>query len=240
MQLYFIRHAQSENNALWSQTGNSKGRSEDPGLTELGRRQAQLLAAYLGKGDPHGGCNPNEINPRGFQFTHLYTSYMLRSVQTGTILARQLGLPLHGWEILHEHGGIYLEDEETGETEGLPGKDQAFFQTHYPDLILPGDFKYQGWWDRRPVETLDQCLERADHFLQALLAKHGKSDDRVAIISHGGFYNCFLQSVIGFSKDQSVWFTIYNTAITRINFLPDGTELVYQNRMDHLPPEMIT
>jgi broad specificity phosphatase PhoE len=32
MQLYYIRHAQSENNDLWDRTGSDQGRSEDPKL----------------------------------------------------------------------------------------------------------------------------------------------------------------------------------------------------------------
>ena len=47
MQFYFIRHGQSENNALWERTGSSEGRSEDPELTALGHRQAKRLAQFL-------------------------------------------------------------------------------------------------------------------------------------------------------------------------------------------------
>ena len=43
MQLYFIRHAQSENNWLFARTGSFDGRHEDPGITHLGQQQARVV-----------------------------------------------------------------------------------------------------------------------------------------------------------------------------------------------------
>ena len=37
MRLYFIRHGQSENNALYTATGSDRERVDDPKLTEIGR-----------------------------------------------------------------------------------------------------------------------------------------------------------------------------------------------------------
>ena len=47
MRLYYIRHAQSENNALWDQTGSDEGRKHDPSLTELGWEQAMRAAHFV-------------------------------------------------------------------------------------------------------------------------------------------------------------------------------------------------
>src|SRR5215213_7908064 len=105
MQLYFIRHGQSANNALWDNTGGSKGRSEDPELTEVSRRQAALLAQYLSE------------NGNRFGFTHLYTSLMIRSVETAIAVGQSLNLPVHAWEDIHESGGIY-QDQDNGEPIG--------------------------------------------------------------------------------------------------------------------------
>ena len=44
MTLFLIRHAQSANNALYDSSGSTIGRVEDPELTSLGVRQAQILA----------------------------------------------------------------------------------------------------------------------------------------------------------------------------------------------------
>ena len=47
MILYYIRHGQSANNALWDSSGSSEGRSDDPPLTPVGEAQAQHVAKWL-------------------------------------------------------------------------------------------------------------------------------------------------------------------------------------------------
>ncbi|NJK45922.1 MAG: histidine phosphatase family protein [Pleurocapsa sp. SU_196_0] len=47
MRLYFIRHAQSSNNALWDSTGSENGRSDDPELSDVGVMQARALGDFL-------------------------------------------------------------------------------------------------------------------------------------------------------------------------------------------------
>jgi 2,3-bisphosphoglycerate-dependent phosphoglycerate mutase len=239
MQFFFIRHAQSFNNALWIRTGSDTGRSEDPELTEIGYRQAERLAEYLRQGRQK--ANPSK-NPRDdrFQFTHLYTSLMVRAVMTGKFIAEALDVPLVAWEDLHERGGIYLADPETGEKNCLPGKDRSYFTEHFPGLWLPDSMGEQGWWNYRPYETSEICIQRARRFLQGLLDRHGNSDDHVAVVSHGGFFNDFLRILLGLTRKDRCWFSMYNTAITRIDFHPDLIELVYQNRVDHLSGELIT
>jgi 2,3-bisphosphoglycerate-dependent phosphoglycerate mutase len=72
MQLYFIRHAQSSNNALYDQAGGSSRRSEDPELTETGIRQAELVAEFLCR--PKLAYTNNHRDPQnlgGFNLTHL-------------------------------------------------------------------------------------------------------------------------------------------------------------------------
>src|SRR6266542_3433298 len=108
MQFYFIRHGQSVNNALYDNTGSSKGRSFDPELTEIGRCQAALVAQFLQREDPGAqslGRDPQ--NSTGFGIMHLYCSLMLRALATGHTIAEALGLPLHAWPDLHEEGGLY-------------------------------------------------------------------------------------------------------------------------------------
>ena len=122
MQFYFIRHGQSENNLLFLTTGASEGRSHDPELTEVGRKQAEALAQFLCCTAPQSPANQfDEQNLAGFGITHLYTSLMVRAVATATTVARALKLPVVAWEELHETGGIYHQDEQTGERAGRPG-----------------------------------------------------------------------------------------------------------------------
>jgi 2,3-bisphosphoglycerate-dependent phosphoglycerate mutase len=79
MQLYYIRHAQSENNALWEATGSDEGRSSDPELTEIGKQQITCLAQFLKTGDPVlGNRRMDAQNLAGFGLTHLYCSLMVQ------------------------------------------------------------------------------------------------------------------------------------------------------------------
>ena len=63
MQLYFVRHGQSQNNLLWELHGHELGRSDDPDLTERGLQQAQAVAELIATGHPQHHC---QSNPGGF------------------------------------------------------------------------------------------------------------------------------------------------------------------------------
>ena len=239
MQLYLIRHAQSENNALYDNADYNRARSMDPELTELGFRQAEYLARFLieGPGDFSDVDDPH--NRSGFGLSHLYSSLMVRAVATGAIISRALGLPLIGWRDWHEGGGIYLEDETTGEPVGYPGKDRNYFKTYYPNLLWPADLDDGCWWNQ-PFEERPQRWARARRVLNDLMARHGGTFDRVAVIMHGGFYNYFMKTLFGIEPGAAIWFVMNNTAITRIDFTGQETRLVYQNRLEHLPTELVS
>lgn len=240
MQLYFIRHAQSQNNALFAQTGSFAGRSEDPDLTPTGRQQAEHLARFLSAPGLVPGDEPriyDTQNVDGFGITHLYCSLMIRAVATGVVLARSLGVPLVAWEDVHEVGGILDRDDEKDERIGLPGRNRAYFESHYPDLILPERLGKEGWWNR-PAEEREQGYLRARQFWSDLLERHGDTEDRVAVISHGGFYAFVLRTI--FDLSQTHWFALNNTAITRLDVNPDGLAIQYMNRLDFLPRELVT
>jgi len=241
MQLYFVRHGQSANNFLWDQTGSSKGRSVDAELTQMGRQQAELVAQFLrGLHSPSASQTNDVYNAAGFGVTHLYTSLMARAVATGSIIAQALDLPLVAWEDLHEVGGIYQEDEQTGERIGQPGKTRAYLEAHYPRLVLDGPNTYKaGWWNR-PPEELEQASVRARRVLHDLIEWHGEKDDRLAVVSHGAFYNALLRAMLKLPAESHCWFMLNNTALSRFDFCRDRIELVYLNRLDHLPPDLVT
>jgi len=239
MQLYFIRHAQSLNNLLWDQTGSDKGRSCDPELTDLGYRQAAVLADFLQRANPCPSVNGRDPqNVVGFCITHLYTSLMVRAVATALIVAEKLNLMPVAWLDLHEGGGIYLSDE-AGNPVGQPGHNRAYFEERFPRLVLPDALDAHGWWNR-PYEAHEERPLRARRVIATLLERHGGTADRVALISHGGFYNHLLAALLNLPVRQDLWFVLNNTAITRIDFTDEGMDVVYMNRLDFLPDELIT
>lgn len=262
MQLYIIRHAQSENNALWARTQSSEGRVSDPDVTDVGHRQAQALADFLAKGKEqveHDRWDSHNLN--GFHLTHLYSSYMLRAVITGTYIAEAVGLPLVAWEGIHEWGGMYDRDPETGEEIPLPGLNREFFAEHFPDFVVEESLGAEGWWRNRPYEPPPETIRRGAKFLNMLLERHS-GEDRVGIVTHGGFADSMFKVLLGhwplylqfdaeFDADTAptelltntpdeMWFRLNNASISRIDFFPERFVVVYWNRVDFLPGELIT
>lgn len=247
MELYIIRHAQSKNNAIWAQTGSEDGRHSDPELTEIGLRQAELVAQRVAmKETAVSPPTPDFVNRNGFNLTHLYASLQTRAVQTGTAISKATGVPLVAWEIVHEWGGIYDTDVETKKNTGLPGPNRDYFTERFPEFMLPDTLGKEGWWNR-PHEERPQTVERVRRFYSELLERHGKTDDRVGIVTHGGFTAVFLLLLTESFTDENdtrlekhVWFAHNNTGITRINFSGDYIQLAYMNDINHLPAELIT
>lgn len=242
MQFYFIRHAQSANNHLWDTTGSSMGRSEDPELTEIGRRQAEHLARFLAQTNPNISVRGTDYqNIQGFDITHVYSSLMVRAVATGTAVAQSLGLPLHGMQDLHEWGGIYLQDEETGTRNGLPGKTRAYFEQHYPHMVLPHTVDEAGWWKSRPHEEEADCIARGERAWNELVLRHGNTNDHVAVITHGAFFNVLMRTIFKMQMSfENFWLQMNNTAITRIDLEANQAIMCYVNRIDYMPKELIT
>ncbi len=247
MQLYLIRHCQSENNALWYRTGGSDGRFADPLLTEKGEIQADILADYLRVSrEPSDAPFAGGPVHKGLRITHLYCSLMQRAVQTAMPIARELNLPLVAWPEIHERGGIYLTNPETGIGEGLPGPGRSFFEETYPQLVLPESLDESGWWNR-PYEEQDEALLRAADLMQAVMARHGGTDDHVAFVTHGGFTQSILQTIFGinprgsrFSGDRHIWLKSNNGSITRIDISDDTLRLTYLNFVDYMPGNLLT
>lgn len=251
MQLYYIRHAESVNNALYAQTGSGTGRDRDPALSPVGLRQLPHLAALFSHGDAEAAAPAlpadDPGNRRRFALTHLYSSLFARAVLTAAAIGEPTGLPVQGWVDLHEHGGVW-EMAEDGETRvGLPGPGRAELAGRFPHLALPDDVGEAGWWNQ-PYEEEGPLFARAHRFLDALQERHGGTDDRVAVVSHAGFYHAVLRALLGRPAaypraDQDVlpvYFGLNNAGVTRIDFHDNRRAIVYLNRLDHLPAELIT
>lgn len=247
MHIYYIRHGQSANNLLYAETGSEQGRVEDPPLTELGWQQARLLAEHVSRersdaGDPANNRKFLKIAGEGdienYNFTHIYSSLMTRALQTASVLANRLNLPVIGSAELYEVGGIYLEDQQTGELIGKPGKTPSQMRRDFPELILPEGLPQEGWYNR-PFEQREERLPRAKRLLEELVSRHAGTADRIALVSHGGFFQYFMTAVLGLDERPPVWFLMNNAAITRIDY-DKRFEIIYMNRTCHLPADLLT
>ncbi|MFQ5861090.1 MAG: histidine phosphatase family protein, partial [Dehalococcoidia bacterium] len=128
MKLLLVRHGETD----WNRQGKFQGHS-DAGLTTLGTRQAQAVAQALGHYHPSA----------------LYSSPLLRAMQTAELIGRALGL-----EVTVLEG---LKEADLGELEGL---DSQTMRARY------GQFYAR--WRQDPAtatmpggESLAQVQERA-------------------------------------------------------------------------------
>jgi len=249
MQLYLIRHGQSTNNVSWEfRDTDGYDRVSDPPLTELGIRQAQALATYITATQSIPDKNISVGTYRNsVSLTHLYSSLMIRAIQTGTVLSDSLGIPLYGLPDVHEIGGIYLETLVDGKTEISfeHGVTPAYLQENFPAFKLHQPIEETGWW-QGGQEPADAPLARANRVLQFLLTKHLGTNDHVAVVTHGGFFNTLVRAIFSIRPDEPdnrnlpIWFSFCNCAISRFDFGNDRVIFTYHNRTDYFPEELVT
>lgn len=246
MELYFIRHGQSMNNANWDKQGYEE--SPDPTLTEKGHQQASLLADFLKRNQKITNDRDwNSQNRYGFGLTHIYTSLMERAAWTAAPIARALDIPLIAWKEIHEEGGIYSRDDKSN-LSGLPGKPRSYFVENFSVLTLPEDLDERGWWNR-PFEAEEERQPRADRVFAELLARHRdqepRPEHRVAFVSHGGFFMRLVCAILNLPWRQASlglrsWFLLDNCSISRFDIRGNEITMAYINRTDHLPDHLIT
>ncbi len=243
MKLYIVRHAQSTNNALPSQ----RDRVHDPNLTELGFKQAEMVAQHLANGvnpEYRLGASVEETtirNRHAYNIQHLYCSAMHRAMLTARPIGEALGLTPEVWVDIHETGGIFLDHFDERGKVGYPGMTRAEILTEFPGYILPDEVTAEGWWNKGFEERFG-CHSRAIKVASQLRAMID-SKENIAIVSHGGFIDSLLKALFNQLPYPHIFYHHYNTAITRIDFGPaDSVELHVRslNRFDHLPADMIT
>jgi 2,3-bisphosphoglycerate-dependent phosphoglycerate mutase len=246
MRLYLIRHAESANNAIYSSQGNYSQRSPDPEITDVGHRQAELLAQHLA--DPAGEPRQHPFYPSGgphYGLTHLYCSLMTRAMLTAGYVARACAIPVVAHPDMFERGGIY-QLNSAGQAVGLPGPARTYFSEHFPHHILPEQLDARGWYNR-PAESDDAFLSRVRAVVGDIRRQHEQTDDVVALVVHGDFIDQFVNELMGVRRKpenyhghwEANW-AFHNTSVSRIDFVNGAHSVVYLNRLDHLPAPLIT
>lgn len=242
LQLYFIRHAQSTNNVIEFQDDNDDylfERVVDPELTKIGLQQAQLVGKSISQ--PFKALNFDPQNRFGFGLTHLYSSLMVRAIRTGLAISEQAGLPLVALPEVHETGGLFdakLVDDEVVLI-GQPGPGKSYFQSEFPKLIIPEDLPEKGWYDQEK-EPRENYILRAKTVIDFLLDQHSGTNDRVGVVMHGGIFKYMISVLFGL-KSEHYWINMNNCAISRVDISDTGhLTLMYINKTDHLPDNLIT
>ena len=88
------------------------------------------------------------------------------------------------------------------------------------------------------LETEDYDRNYSD---RELVRRHGGTDDCVAVVSHAGFFNYWMRVALDwpYRPDTGIGFRKNNAALTRVD-MDARTTVIYVNRTDHLPQELIT
>ncbi|MCY4147325.1 MAG: histidine phosphatase family protein [Chloroflexi bacterium] len=223
MQIYLIRHAQSENNALTADTMHR--RKVDPDLTELGYRQRERLADWLG-----GEASAGEID-----IGQLYTSAMHRSLLTSQPLGETLGLQPEIWLDLHEKGGLFAR--QNGQVSGFGGMTRTAISQAFPRVRLTESVTESGWYDA----ALGMEPEARSHYralkVAGELRRRAGAQSVVALVSHAGFLDVLIKALFDQLPSRAHTMRYYhnNTAITRVDIERGQTVMHYLNRVDHLP-----
>ncbi|MFL7793584.1 MAG: histidine phosphatase family protein [Anaerolineae bacterium] len=192
MRLYFVRHGESTANLLGE---FSNGDSKHP-LTEAGVGQAHSVMRSLS----------------GLQVERIYSSPVMRAVQTAQILSTSFSAPLQITEALREWSvGIY---------EGTT--DPAGWQLHRQVQDLW--FDHQQFDRRMPGgESFSDIQNRFVPFIEALVSDGENAGRDIILVSHGGLYIAVLPTILknvdfAFARRHGFSYTAYAVAETR----PDG------------------
>lgn len=238
MEVYLIRHGQSQNNVLESALPGSPAaqgsRHQDPELTAKGKEQAQCVAGFIAQG---GHLYPEDREAGRLLLDQLYCSPMIRALHTAQFIGRALGVRPQVWVDVHEMGGIYL-DQDGGKV-GFPGQRRSQLQARFPEIQLPPQITEQGWWPGG-FEEEHQAQGRAIGVARKLRQMAG-AGGRIGLVSHGDFLNGLLKALEDRLPAADTYWEHRNTGITRLDFESSGRMVLkYLNRLEHLPAELVS
>ena len=216
MELYLIRHAQSTNQTLEDRDNIVF----DPRLTDLGERQAVLLAEYF-------AADKERVRFAESGIDRLTCSPMWRALQTTRPLAEAFDLTPEVWVDVHE---------QVLTTELHPGTTREDIRTAFPGYRLPDEITDRGWW-QQGAEEVSEVMERAIR-VAADLWRQVPNDESLAIVSHVRFIDSLLKAFLNQLPGEDSWFHHGNTGVSRVGLSERGIEVRYINRLAHLPPHL--
>lgn len=244
LEVFFVRHAQSENNALHetcqSREEYMRRRSADPTLSSVGAAQAKALVGKLSR----------EISP-GSKVS-VWTSPLTRTLLTIEPTARAFGLnPIVDVELFETYGSF---EEVDGVNVVKPGKTRDAIAAEFPGYDV-SRVNQDGWYAGHDFETLEECESRAARLIvrlrnEALRLQDAPSDEcnqhAVVIVSHGNFLSEVMKGLLHSPDD--VGYSCGNASVSKVTVMTkegddDGVSTVisveYLFSVDHLEAQGI-
>jgi broad specificity phosphatase PhoE len=165
MKILFARHGESLANTL----NEISNRGLKHPLTGRGREQAGLLARNL----------------ESHSITRIYSSPVLRAIETTVIIANHLGVEYEVVEALREY--------DVGNLEGRTDKG-AWRSMH---SLFDAWVKYQRWDERiEGGESLHQVRDRFMPLIDGLVQQYRDTNSNMLCVGHGGLYLVMLPLVL--------------------------------------------
>jgi probable phosphoglycerate mutase len=181
--LFLVRHGQSNGNA----EGRFGGHSPTP-LSALGKQQAEMTARALAKEKIHV----------------IYSSDLLRAVQTAEPLAEIINLPIITTAAFRERKVGVLEGKTFDESKAEYPKDYYALVNRSVHHVITGGESYR------------QLLRRATRELHEILRTH--QGENIVIYSHTGaicFLTLYLLGAINRYTKTTPWLVTSNCGINR-------------------------
>jgi len=216
LELYLIRHGQSQGNVGYDKEDLTPQERHDPILTEKGIKQAHLAGKHLANID----------------FDRVYSSGLLRAVRTATEILKEQPVEksLYIFPHLAEAG---LNAEYTTTLKTIREINNSASLSPELDLSTPLLI---------PSDNKDDAglFKRAD-FVIKHIRENFCDGEKIALVSHAAFLTFIVFSIMGFTTETPFYdINFANTGITRVVFYKKGTnsygDIVfdYINNTEHL------
>lgn len=216
LELYLIRHGQSQGNVGYDKENLTPQEMHDPVLTEKGIKQAQLAGRHLSDID----------------FDRVYSSGLLRAIRTATEILKEQPTekPLYIFPHLAE-AGLSAEYETTLDVIHQINEKAILSPELDPKtpLLIPSDNKD------------DEGLFKRAGFILEHLRESFNNGEKIALVCHAAFLTFIVFSIMGFTTETPFYdINFANTGITRVIFYKKGTNpygdvvFDYINNTEHL------
>jgi broad specificity phosphatase PhoE len=216
LDLYLIRHGQSEGNVRSSSEGLSLSEREDPPLTAKGQRQAHLAGEFLSD----------------IVFDTVFASPLLRAAQTATEIIKEQVAPKILEILPHIIEAGVGKDYNDGLDRVVAMNPDITLAMGLPEdtpLIMPSS-----------ADDSDGLFARARTAVDYLLNRF-KNGEKVAVVSHAAFLTYIVFELMGWDGKLPLFdVNFQNTGMTRVLIYEKGSnpygDIVfdYINNTEHL------
>lgn len=192
MHIMLLRHGQSYVNLDDWEKGYL-----DVGLTDLGHQQAQLAAHWIAE---------------HLVVDALYTSTMVRTLETTAYLEQALGITAQRDDRLREFGNCYASGDPV------------------PATSMPIEYA-EFWGTQRPHTPIGEGAEswmifrgRVSRFLDDVVGRHGAAgtNETVVVVCHGGVIEAAFDHVFNVGPFRQAEILTHNTGIVHFEYVSDS------------------